>query len=142
MIMSVSTLMIGSGAATPVRSWTQSVPWPTTQTRFSRQHDPDIVPFKTRSPAPFGALSSGKQCPRAGKAASLGCDSVILDLEDSVAPGAKDEAREAVRAFFKDGRAAELPDRHGKDHPDQYAVIALGRQRICLPRAAAARMRS
>jgi citrate lyase subunit beta/citryl-CoA lyase len=44
------------------------------------------------------------------KLPGLGCDSVILDLEDSVAPGAKDEARESVRAFFRDGRAAELPD--------------------------------
>ncbi len=44
------------------------------------------------------------------KLPALGCDSVILDLEDSVAPGAKHDAREAVRAFFKDGRAAELPE--------------------------------
>ncbi|MCY0149016.1 CoA ester lyase [Hoeflea sp. G2-23] len=43
------------------------------------------------------------------KLAGLDCDSVIFDLEDSVAPGAKREAREALRSFFGDGRAAALP---------------------------------
>lgn len=37
------------------------------------------------------------------KARSLPADTVILDLEDSVAPGAKDEAREAVRGALDDG---------------------------------------
>jgi len=39
----------------------------------------------------------------------LGCDSVIFDLEDSVAPDAKAEARESLRTFFADGRAGALP---------------------------------
>ncbi|MEM5470789.1 CoA ester lyase [Hoeflea sp. AS60] len=43
------------------------------------------------------------------KLTGLGCDSVVFDLEDSVAPGAKDEARENLRRFFADGRAATLP---------------------------------
>jgi len=43
------------------------------------------------------------------KLPNLGCDSVILDLEDSVAPEAKDEARESLRSFFADGRATALP---------------------------------
>lgn len=43
------------------------------------------------------------------KLPDLGCDSVILDLEDSIAPDVKDSAREALRDFFKDGRAAKLP---------------------------------
>ncbi|MBU4531821.1 MAG: CoA ester lyase [Hoeflea sp.] len=43
------------------------------------------------------------------KLPDLGCDSVIFDLEDSVAPEAKDEARESLRSFFADGRAKALP---------------------------------
>ncbi|OCW57462.1 HpcH/HpaI aldolase/citrate lyase family protein [Hoeflea olei] len=43
------------------------------------------------------------------KLAGLDCDGVIFDLEDSVAPGAKEEARESLRRFFADGRAAALP---------------------------------
>lgn len=44
------------------------------------------------------------------KLPGLSCDCVIFDLEDSVAPGAKDEARESLRSFFKDGRAKALPN--------------------------------
>jgi citrate lyase subunit beta/citryl-CoA lyase len=44
------------------------------------------------------------------KLPGLACDSVIFDLEDSIAPGAKADARETMRAFFGDGRAAGLPD--------------------------------
>ncbi|MDX1292350.1 MAG: aldolase/citrate lyase family protein, partial [Hyphomonas sp.] len=44
------------------------------------------------------------------KLSQLACDSAVIDLEDSVAPGAKDEARESLRRFFKDGGAAALPD--------------------------------
>ncbi|MDP2119406.1 MAG: CoA ester lyase [Hoeflea sp.] len=43
------------------------------------------------------------------KLPDLGCDSVIFDLEDSVAPEAKAEARESLRTFFADGRAGALP---------------------------------
>lgn len=43
------------------------------------------------------------------KVSGLGCDSAVFDLEDSVAPAAKEQAREALRAFFDDGRAALLP---------------------------------
>ena len=43
------------------------------------------------------------------KLQGLSCDCVIFDLEDSVAPDAKDEARENLRRFFSDGRAAALP---------------------------------
>jgi len=39
------------------------------------------------------------------KAAGLTCDAVIFDLEDSVAPEAKDVAREALRAWFSANRA-------------------------------------
>lgn len=34
------------------------------------------------------------------KAATLACDAVIVDLEDAVAPAAKEEARERMRAFM------------------------------------------
>lgn len=44
-----------------------------------------------------------------GKLPGLSCDSVVFDLEDSVAPGAKAEAREALRRIFMDGQAAALP---------------------------------
>ncbi|MEP3436992.1 MAG: CoA ester lyase [Hoeflea sp.] len=44
-----------------------------------------------------------------GKLPGLGCDSVVFDLEDSVAPEAKDETRESLRSFFADGRAEALP---------------------------------
>ena len=44
------------------------------------------------------------------KLSGLSCDSVIFDLEDSVAPEAKAEARESLRSFFKDGRATALPE--------------------------------
>ena len=43
------------------------------------------------------------------KLQGLGCDSVIFDLEDSVAPEAKEESRENLRRFFSDGRAGALP---------------------------------
>ncbi|MFZ2102780.1 MAG: CoA ester lyase [Oricola sp.] len=36
-----------------------------------------------------------------GKAAMLACDAVIFDLEDAVAPGAKEEARERLRDHFR-----------------------------------------
>ncbi|NMG38076.1 HpcH/HpaI aldolase/citrate lyase family protein [Chelativorans sp. ZYF759] len=36
------------------------------------------------------------------KAATLACDAVIIDLEDAVAPGAKQEARERMRAFMSE----------------------------------------
>jgi len=43
------------------------------------------------------------------KLPGLSCDSVVFDLEDSVVPEAKEEARESLRGFFSDGRAAALP---------------------------------
>ncbi|MEM9999769.1 MAG: CoA ester lyase [Pseudomonadota bacterium] len=41
------------------------------------------------------------------KAASLDCDAVIFDLEDAVAPAAKETAREALRVRFKQGGSSE-----------------------------------
>ena len=48
--------------------------------------------------------------PRAlDKLSGLSCDSVVFDLEDSIAPDARDEARENLRRFFSEGRSAALP---------------------------------
>lgn len=48
--------------------------------------------------------------PRAlAKIASLSCDCVILDLEDSVAPAAKADARETLRQLFGPGRLQAFP---------------------------------
>lgn len=41
------------------------------------------------------------------KANTLACDAVVIDLEDAVAPEAKDEAREALRVFFGAGPARD-----------------------------------
>jgi citrate lyase subunit beta / citryl-CoA lyase len=35
------------------------------------------------------------------KSETLGCDAIVYDLEDSVLPAAKDDARERLRAYFK-----------------------------------------
>jgi citrate lyase subunit beta/citryl-CoA lyase len=43
------------------------------------------------------------------KLPGLSCDSVVFDLEDSIVPDVKEEARENLRRFFSDGRAAALP---------------------------------
>ncbi|MBN9245590.1 MAG: CoA ester lyase [Mesorhizobium sp.] len=45
------------------------------------------------------------------KAASLACDAVIFDLEDAVAPEAKDEARAALEAHFRQGDQAARQER-------------------------------
>ncbi|WP_417414860.1 HpcH/HpaI aldolase/citrate lyase family protein [Hoeflea sp.] len=43
------------------------------------------------------------------KLPGLSCDSAVFDLEDSIAPGAKADARENLRRFFTNGRADALP---------------------------------
>jgi citrate lyase subunit beta/citryl-CoA lyase len=43
------------------------------------------------------------------KLPQLDCDCVIFDLEDSASPETKDDAREALRTFFREGHAARLP---------------------------------
>lgn len=44
-----------------------------------------------------------------GKARMLAADGLILDLEDAVAPDAKEEARENVRAFLESGARPPVP---------------------------------
>jgi citrate lyase subunit beta/citryl-CoA lyase len=48
----------------------------------------------------------GDRPERFTKAALSGAHAVVLDLEDAVAPAAKDTARDAVRAWLADGRQA------------------------------------
>ncbi len=47
----------------------------------------------------------GDRADRFAKAAASGADAIILDLEDAVAPSAKEAAREAVAGWFADGGA-------------------------------------
>ena len=49
------------------------------------------------SSAPLGSLYAGLHARALEKAKTLDADGIILDLEDAVAPGAKDAAREAGR---------------------------------------------
>lgn len=50
----------------------------------------------------------GDRPDRFEKAAASGAHSVILDLEDAVAPAAKEKAREAVATWLASGRAATI----------------------------------
>mgnify|MGYP005749208621 CR=1 FL=1 len=51
----------------------------------------------------------GSRPDRFAKALAAGADAVIIDLEDAVAPAAKDEARDAVLAFLRTPRAPGGP---------------------------------
>jgi citrate lyase subunit beta/citryl-CoA lyase len=55
----------------------------------------------------------GDQPDKLAKAAHRGADALILDLEDAVAPDAKDAGRAAIRAFLEAGTHAAAPDRAG-----------------------------
>lgn len=79
------------------------------------------------------------------KARSLDCDFIILDLEDSVPPAEREEARktaiEAVRSGF-DGRpcAIRINAEGSADHGlDMVAVRAAGPQFVVLPKVSDAR---
>lgn len=75
------------------------------------------------------------------KARSLDCDGVIFDLEDSVAPEMKAQARENLTAFFATGRLKgremiirinALSSEFGAD--DMAAVIALQPDAVLIPK--------
>jgi citrate lyase subunit beta/citryl-CoA lyase len=77
------------------------------------------------------------------KARTLSCDVVVLDLEDSVAPQAKNAAREAVCAAVKDYGRREvvvrinpLASAHGK--ADLQAVGAAAPDAVLLPKVESA----
>ena len=77
-------------------------------------------------PAPQRPLHAGLQRPRAREGARrLPADALILDLEDAVAPDAKDDAREQVCAAVAGRRLRPARARH----PRQRARHALGRGR-------------
>ena len=75
------------------------------------------------------------------KIATLACDAVIVDLEDSIAPQAKAEAREAMRAFVS-GRPAGGPEIAVRINPlssewgteDLLAARTAGADAILLPK--------
>jgi citrate lyase subunit beta/citryl-CoA lyase len=74
---------------------------------------PDSPMPQTAAPEPLIYSRSllfvpGDRPERMGKAVTSGADAVILDLEDSVAPGRKAFAREAVREFLAGRTAAEV----------------------------------
>jgi citrate lyase subunit beta/citryl-CoA lyase len=84
---------------------------------------------------------------RIEKAPSTGADTLVLDLEDSVAPDEKDRARELVAAALRERRAggAEAAVRinaPGTPHfaADLEAAVAAGADAIMLPKAQSAKL--
>lgn len=49
----------------------------------------------------------GNRAERFAKALASGADAIVLDLEDAVAAGAKDEAREAIARWWREAAAAD-----------------------------------
>jgi len=60
-------------------------------------------PFRPRRSVLYVPANNAKAL---AKLESIACDAVIVDLEDSIGPDAKGEAREAMRAFLSAGRPA------------------------------------
>jgi len=82
----------------------------------------------------------GDRPERFAKAASSGADAVIIDLEDAVAPEAKDRARAAVTSFLAASRGSPAVVRvNGADTPwfadDLLALADAGPAGIVLPKA-------
>lgn len=82
----------------------------------------------------------GDRSERMVKALGLGADALILDLEDSVAPGAKVAAREHVAAFLAEPRTMPLfvrinPLDSGLADDDLAAVVSAKPDGIMLPKA-------
>jgi len=82
----------------------------------------------------------GDRPDRMEKAAGVGADALILDLEDAVAAARKGEARAAIAAFLKQPRALPLfvrvnPLDSGLIDDDLAAVLPAGPDGIVLPKA-------
>lgn len=82
----------------------------------------------------------GDRPERMAKAAALDVDALILDLEDSVAPGAKAAAREAIAAFLSEPRSTPLfvrinPLDSGLAADDLAAVLPGRPDGIVLPKS-------
>ena len=93
----------------------------------------------------------GNRADRLTKALGLGADALIADLEDAVAPDAKDAARSGVSAFLADRRGApDGPEVLVRVNPagqmpglleqDLRAVVPAGARTIYLPKADLASM--
>src|SRR5688572_27338953 len=80
----------------------------------------------------------GDRPERFGKAVASGAHDVILDLEDAVAPAAKEQARGAVAAWLADGGRA-IVRINGADTPwfegDVAMLRAATAARVMLPKA-------
>ena len=82
----------------------------------------------------------GDRPDRMAKAAASGADALILDLEDSVAPAGKAEARTAIAAFLREERTLPLfvrinPLDSGLADDDLAAVLTAHPDGIVLPKA-------
>lgn len=84
-------------------------------------------------------FAPGDSARKADKALAAGADGVILDLEDSVAPGGKDAARAAVAALLTErGPGAAIVRVNAQDTPwylpDLAAVVRLRPAAVLLPK--------
>src|SRR4051812_9853730 len=84
----------------------------------------------------------GAELRKLERAATAAADTLLFDLEDSVAPPQKAEARANVAAALRSGRfgAAELavrinPVGTAEFEPDLVSIIAAGVDAILLPKA-------
>ncbi|HEX8401879.1 MAG TPA: CoA ester lyase [Allosphingosinicella sp.] len=82
----------------------------------------------------------GDRPDRMAKALAAGADALILDLEDSVAPAAKPEARRAVAAFLAANETSRLwvrvnPLDGGEAEKDLAAILPAHPHGIVLPKA-------
>lgn len=86
----------------------------------------------------------GDRPERFGKAVASGTDAVILDLEDSVTPAAKEAARKAVAAYLKQERGCQVfvrinPLGGGLAEADLAAILPGRPDGIVLPKAEGAK---
>ncbi len=82
----------------------------------------------------------GDRPERFAKATASGADALILDLEDSVAPEKKPEARAAIAAWLKDGRTVPCfvrinPLGSGETRADLEAILPAAPDGLVLPKA-------
>src|SRR5438270_519889 len=76
-------------ASTPTPCWPSSASMPTASVRCARRRRSDMA-------ARTYLFVPGNRPERFAKALASGADSVVLDLEDAVAPEAKGSARDAI----------------------------------------------
>ncbi|TCD15952.1 HpcH/HpaI aldolase/citrate lyase family protein [Oricola cellulosilytica] len=92
-----------------------------------------VRPLRLRRSVLFVPGSNAKAM---AKVRSLACDALIFDLEDAVAPDAKDAAREALRAYFHENpairseRIIRINSLSTRDGPEDLLTA-----RACMPDA-------